>query len=367
VHAANEAVYHGNGSWAPQPYSGHFGLGISVEEVALRIPGYLSAHKATGNPIFLQRAVEAGEYLLRERVFGDGHLLLQAHLVVDFCYSLVGTALLALWENDRSRTDFFEAARKIGDRLLEHHVAGSVNHGSIPAQLLGPLYRHTGDTRYIKSALRRVFKLAIPFQLPSGDWDGHEGRVWYQGVNLKTLVETYVSTPFTLEYSRRKDRLAQAIFRAANWFVRLQDESGAFPLTRGGSRAPVCEGEVVAFDGHRFTRKPLEIGYLGHGAYEVDGLTSVHEKLHAEAVIPVAHGYAGALARTDRLWRLEFNTLGAGRYLGFLGTLENVPECCRKGSQQFGSEPGAVGRAIACQAPTRSEWSAKHPSRRAVI
>src|SRR3954447_24739684 len=74
VHEANEAVYRGNGSWSPHPFSGYYGQGLTIEEIAHRIPGHLSAYRATNEPQYLQRALAAGDYLLRERLFADGNV-----------------------------------------------------------------------------------------------------------------------------------------------------------------------------------------------------------------------------------------------------------------------------------------------------
>jgi hypothetical protein len=188
VHEANEAVYRGNGAWSPQPYAIYAGQGVPIEEMALRIPGYLSAYRATRDPVYLQRAHEAGDYMLRERLFADGHILLQGHLSLDVCYSIAGTALLALWEQDHSCTDYFDAARRIGDRLIAAHIAGVLDHACLPAQLFGPLYRHTGQSHYLKAAIRRVFQRALPFQLSTGSWEGVQGCLWYHSINLRSLT-----------------------------------------------------------------------------------------------------------------------------------------------------------------------------------
>ena len=316
VHSANEAVYQRNGSWRPQPYALYKDAGVSVEEVCLRILGYLSAHSAVENPIFLDRAVQGGDYLLRERVFADGHMMLLGHLSPDFCYTYAGVALLALWNLDRSQTRYFEAARKIGDRLIEFHAAGSVNHACAPAQLLGPLYRYTGEQSYLRAMQTRVLKHALPFQLRSGDWNGYQGYAWYQAVILRSLVETYISLPFTLRNAAPKDKLAKAIVAGTNWFIRMQDESGALPISRDtASGYPSGDKDTVVFDGGRFRPAPLP-RYLGHGAYEIEALSSMFEILGTHSVLPTLHGYAARLARSERLWRLEFNTFGAGRYLG---------------------------------------------------
>jgi len=326
VHEANEAVYHANGAWSPQPYATYAGQGIPIEEVAHRIPGYLSAYRATQEPVYLERAYAAGDYILRERLFTDGHLLLQGHLLIDATYPFAGAALLALWDRDRSRTEYFDAARKIGDQLLECHIAGILDHACAPVQLLGPLYRYTGDRRYLRAAIRRVFRRALPFQLPSGDWDGQQMVVWYQGINLRNLIAMYVSTPFTLENQGRKDRLARSIVAATNWFLALQDATGAFPLTRLGGSAPISQQmQIVSFDGSTFCQDPTPRAYLVNGGYEIDALVAMYEHLHVSEVLPALHGYASLVAGTHRFGRLEFNTLGAGRYLGLLADLVAAP------------------------------------------
>lgn len=332
VHEANEAVRCPDGSWEPQPFSRYAGMGISIEEVALRIPGYLAAFCATGVPEYLDRAMVAGDYLLRHRLFSDGHLLLQAHLSIDFTYSLAGVALIRLWEQDPSREDFFTAACKIGNRLLEHHISGSVNHAAIPAQLLGPLYRYTGELRYLRATHKRVLRSVLPFQQATGDWDGHEGRIWYQGVNVSSLIAAYISTPFTLEYASFNDRIASTLTAAVNRLIVAQDELGSLSHTRMQTTATDEEWarEVVTFQNGTFRADQMPGGYRSHGAYEMDALATAYEQLHAAPCVSAAHGYAAYLARSKRLWRLEFNTLGAGRYLGLLAQLDKVPPAARQ-------------------------------------
>lgn len=325
IHEANEAVRRPDGAWEPHPHALYAGLGVPIEEVALRIPGYLGAYAATSDPAYLERAQAAGAYLLRERVFADGHVRLQAHLIADFTYAIAGVALLQLWEHDPSNSAFFEAARRIGDRLVEHHIAGSVNHTAIPAQLLAPLYRHTGDARYLRAAHKRVFRSVVPFQLPTGDWEGHESRSWYQGVNVLSLIATYTWTPFDLKHARRNDRLAETLTAAINRLLLSQDASGALDHSGRGAVAGEWEPDVVTFQDGAFVPSVLPGGYRSHGAYEMDALVTAYEGLHVDACASAAHRYAAHLAGMEQLWRLEFNTLGAGRYLSLLRTLVDEP------------------------------------------
>jgi hypothetical protein len=239
---------------------------------------------------------------------------------------MAGTALLALWEQDRSRTHYFDAARRIGDRVTELHIAGSLDHACLPAQLFCPLYRHTGESRYLKAAIRRVQR-AVAFQLSTGSWEGEQGQLWYHSMNLGSLIAAYVAIPFTLEHQGRKDRLARSIVAATNWFLVNQHITGAFPLHSNPGNwnwAFLAEREVVSFEGGEFRQAPLAEGYFGHGAFEIDTLVALYEHLDVQDILPALHGYASLIAGTNRLWRLEFNTFGAGRYLGLLSDLQKA-------------------------------------------
>lgn len=318
IHRANEAVHQRDGSWVPQPYSGYAACGVTIEEVALRIPGYLAAYQATGDDVYLTRAAAGGEYLLKHRIIPDGHVILLGHIVCDWSYSLAGRALLDLWEHDRSRTQYLSAAQAIAARLAEEPIAGSINHGSIPAQVLARIYRHTGHRRLLDAALRRAMSRLVAFQQPAGDWDGHENRIWYQSVDATTLMQTYLATPASDQYMSAKDALAKTLVRSLNNFVIRQRADGTLALTRYRYAHHPATQEMVTFDGGRFRHDPHPEGYLGHGAFELDTLVMASRVLGVAQAATIAHGYAAALIRSSRLWRLEYNTLGAGRYLELL-------------------------------------------------
>ena len=95
IHLANEHLYNGDGSWDPHPLMPLYGSGIPIEEVSERIIGYLGAFEAFGDRVFLERAEEGSRYLLERRLFANGHLRLEGHLVVELEYAFAGTALLA--------------------------------------------------------------------------------------------------------------------------------------------------------------------------------------------------------------------------------------------------------------------------------
>ena len=325
VHEANEALARPDGSWDPQPFRGRDGRGVAVEEAALRVPGYLGAFDATGEPEYLRRAERAGDHILRSRLFADGHLLLQDHLAPDLPYSFAGAALLDLWRRSPSeRGDHLRAASLIGDRLLEYPVSGSVNHACCPAWLLAPLYRATGDARYLRGAVRRVTATAVPFQLPHGGWAGHESWSCYHGIITKALVVTYTAVPFFPRWYGVKDRLARAIVRALNHFVVAQGPTG-----RIEPRGPLALDREVEERGRaglnrarlsrgRFVRSGSEAVDPDEG-YEMDAWVTAHLEL---GVAPdVAHGMGRWLAGRTSARRYEMETYAVGRYLGLRASL----------------------------------------------
>jgi hypothetical protein len=91
-----------------------------------------------------------------------------------------------------------------------------------------------------------------------------------------------------------------------------------------GNWATPAEPEVVSFEGGNFRQAPLADGYLGYAAYEIDTLVALYEHLEVQDILPALHGYASLIAGTNRIGRLEFNTFGAGRYLGLLSDLQKA-------------------------------------------
>lgn len=324
VHAINETLRNEEGAWVPQPLVEYYGKGISIEEIALRIRGYLAAYLALKNVHYLDRAKEGCAYLIKKRIFKDGHIYLQGHITQDIPYAFAGEALLCLWKLTPLNTELLENAKKIGNRLIEYHIAGSVNHAVIPVQFLGQLYQVTGKKKYLKNCIKRMFRSAVPYQLSYGGWLGHESWIWYHALILRSLVIGYVSLPNTLEYYAKKDKLACSIIAAINRFISEQDEDGAFPMRPPD---PVCEHK----DDNRFLEQKAiytaECGfekindkgvtYGSWNGYVIDALVTTYELLDTKELLPSLNRYAQNIAASNYVWRLEFDTLGAGRLLEY--------------------------------------------------
>ena len=330
IHLANEHLYNGDGSWDPHPLMPLYGSGIPIEEVSERILGYLGAFEAFGDRVFLERAEEGSRYLLERRLFANGHLRLEGHLVVELEYAFAGTALLASWQQDRSRTECLEAARKIADRLVEEHIGGAIDHALKAAQLLAPMYRITGNETYLKAALRRAFR-AVALQLPYGGWPGADSRIWYHCIIARSLIDTYIATPNTLAYYAKKDRIARAITAALNRVASAQSADGHIKIGRGdGSSDPLFaeQAEILRrhsarFTAGRFVPSPVALeDFAPHQA--MDLLTTAFEELAVQPAAIMAHGLARVAVRSPALHRLEFETHLVGRYAQFLRRLARI-------------------------------------------
>lgn len=330
IHLANEHLYNGNGSWDPHPLMPLYGSGIPIEEVSERVLGYLAAFEAFGDPIFLRRAEEGGRYLLERRVFANGHLRLEAHLVIEVEYPYAGCALLALWERDRSQTEYLNAATKIADRLVEEHIGGAIDHAVKVAQLLAPLHRITGNDKYLKASLRRSFR-AVALQLPYGGWPGQDCRMSYHCIIGRGLIDTYIATPNTIAYCAKKDRLARCITAAVNRIALAQAEDGSVKFGRGdGSKDPafaeqaeVLRRHTVQFNGHGFVPTSMEpCDFVSRDT--IDFLTAAFEELAVQPAAIAGHGVAAILIRSSAIHRLEFETYAVGRYAQFLRRLARL-------------------------------------------
>jgi len=328
VHQINQQLRTNQGAWHAQPHAVYYGKGVSIEEVALRALGYMSAFRATGQSEYLDRAREGCSYVLDHRVYANGHLRLQGHQVIDMTYAYAGAALLDVYEHTENEA-LLSAARRIGDRLTEYHISGSVNHAVVPAYLLAPLYRHTGDVRYRNALRKRLFRAAVPFQLPYGGWLGHESWIWYHAIITKSLILGYSALPFDLRHQADNDRLARAITAALNRFIEAFDPAQASFRIR--PEPPLCEStedghyyRAFTYSDRKFEPASNPTGPYGRwNGYVLDTLITAYEQLDVHALTPLIDQFGQAVSRSDKVSRLEFDTLGAGRFLEYVTTIRN--------------------------------------------
>jgi len=332
VHGINSELRTEEGAWVPQPHAIYAGSGISVEEVALRVVGYISAYEATSNQEFLDTAREGVDYLVSKRIYKDGHIHLQGHTVVDITYAFVGRALLSLYEHDENE-DILTIAKKIGDKLVKYHISGSVNHAITPVQLLCPLYKKTGEKKYRKNIVKRVFRSAVPLQLPYGGWLGHESWIWYHALIMRGLILSYTALPYDIKYRSKKDKIARCIVASVNRLIKYQRPDGSFRIRPD---VPICQStnddkyysDRCTYNGEKFVKVDNEKckGYGMWNGYIIDTLVTAYNHLGIDEVVPVIIRFGSLLSKTSIVSRLEFDTLGSGRYLNFVNKHKSNPK-----------------------------------------
>jgi hypothetical protein len=145
----------------------------------------------------------------------------------------------------------------------------------------------------------------------------------------KSLILGYVSLPFDISHQSDKDRLAQAITAALNRFVRDFRTDGSFRIRPD---PPLC---ATIDDGHHYSASIFEDeqfhrvetspsqGYGHWNGYVLDALVTAYDYLDIRSLIPVIDRFGAAVASSRKVSRLEFDTLGAGRYLEYVSRIRN--------------------------------------------
>jgi hypothetical protein len=327
----NRALYVVGKGWVAQPYALYAGKGVAIEELYCRFMGYLYAYRATGDAAWEAKAGGCAA-LLRGRLFGKGHVLLQGHLVIDIPYAITAQALF-LWAAHTGERAWVEAALSVTDVLVLYHTSGSINHGIMPCVALAEAYRVTGEVRYLQAALARVKRTAFRYQLSAGGWAGHEQFSWYHANITTSLVSTYQALPFDLQYQSAKDRAAEAIVRAVNRLIGMQRADGSLRPARGDGvfdelyrdwkRTPAAE--VARFEGGRFVPAPTGDGEFPMYAWEMLCLLTLTDDLGMTHVAELVKGYASVVARQEQVWRAEMQTMAAGIGLYLVKRLAEHP------------------------------------------
>lgn len=322
IHKINESLKLSNGAWSAQPFATYFGKGISIEEIALRIYGYALAYETTENEEYLNTLMKAINYLIDNRISKSGHLILQGHTVIDTTYSFAIQAILEVYKITKE-DKYLSIATNIADRLVEYHIAGSINHAAIPAMAFSEMYHFSGSQKYIREAIKRA-NWVTQFQLNYGGWPiGHESWTWYHCITSKSILATYANTPFTLENQKLKDDLAKSIVKSLNRLISNQrpdgtiaagvngrvyeerDEYGNQPVTNW---ANFINGKFVSSN---------DVKQHEFYSFELDYLCTTAYKLNINELENIINGLAFSYSKKKVYWRLEFDTMAVGSLLRY--------------------------------------------------
>ncbi|MDA0745226.1 MAG: hypothetical protein O2954_01830 [bacterium] len=229
VHAASEAIYHGNGVW------GKSALGESYppmyRNTAWRICGYAEALKVADNSVYRRRLLDGGEYLLKEQQ-PNGSFLWWArethgHPETDrllYCTANPGVAFLEAYHLTKDER-FLNASARAADWAVGHPISPNNNYNSFAVWHLSEHYRVTGETRYLDSALNKNSEGVYPSQLPNGAWAGHNAWIFYHGIIARGMAVLYGVLPKNHEAA---PELRKRLIMAINHILREQRPTGHF-------------------------------------------------------------------------------------------------------------------------------------------
>lgn len=230
AHEISEALYLGGGIWAgeaPIPL---------IRFTSRRVIGYACAYRVLANPVYLTRAREGLEYLLREqKPSGTFVWYYRSTRGIDnqndglYETAIAGCALV---EGYRLLGDvrYLLASEKAARWVMACPISPNTNYNMFAVWHLAALYRETQKSDYLEAAVYRTKEGGIPGQFASGGWPGHNSWSWYHGIIVRGMAELYnvlsVDHPFRIE-------LQPSLMTAINRLIREQDITGHIPANPG--------------------------------------------------------------------------------------------------------------------------------------
>ena len=217
--------------------------------------GYVYAYETLGGDSYKEMALGGLNYLLKEQEpNGQWRWWGSVEGVVNdtHCFYDTGWAGLALMEGYRVFGDpkYLESAKRAGDWALgclytgftkEHlpdgllskiylkrptyEFTGNNNFDAFSIWYLVPLYRSTGDSKYLEGAVDRVEGAVLSGQLPHGGWPGHNFHIGYHSIISDGITTLYEALPSDHSF---RAKLGRRVCMALNFLLYLQDSSGDF-------------------------------------------------------------------------------------------------------------------------------------------
>jgi len=229
-HRLLESCYNGDGSWG-KGYR-EMKIGLDSDHPVIRWTGnpvmaYLTANAVEPNPVFVKRAKEGLEYLLRDQV-KDGsfrwYVTTAGTLDVDSMYDtgVAGRALVAGYEAFKDQR-YLEASAKAAAWEMERAPSGNANYNMFAVWHLAAHYRVTHEDKILENAVQKTVA-TLKDQLPSGKWsDVHNQIINYHCIIVQGLAELLSVLP---KDHPEAAKIRKGVIRAINHVIRSQTADG---------------------------------------------------------------------------------------------------------------------------------------------
>jgi len=269
MHLKAEERYNGDGSWGKRTQwsTGGYGpepdgykpsnLGL-LRHTSWNLLSYISAYKVDNKEIYLKRAREGLEYLLRNQCDASTPNLLGKNwprfreyrwyslnrrwpftrsvegafpwrafsdkvVTSPFETGVDGRAVAEGYKFFKDKR-YLESSIKAAEWELHEPIHSNVNYNSLTIWHLVAHYEITGDEDILESAICRMEQGVISKQLENGAWLGHNAWIWYHGFNARAMVELYRVLPKENPF---REKLYGPTVAAINHIIASQRENGS--------------------------------------------------------------------------------------------------------------------------------------------
>lgn len=279
AHELCEARYNGDGSWGqgnmdlPEDWTGKFNSESRGSHPLLRDSGYcaigyLGAHRHRSNPLYLQRAREALDYLVKKQE-PDGSFRLYTrrregqvnHNGCLYVSGIAGAALVKGYE-EFGEEKYLRASAKLARWEIGWPVVRNVNFNSFAIWHLAEHHRLTGQAEALEAALQKVKWRLMTRQQVTGGWRGHDSWIWYHAFILRAYAALDKVLP--PEHPLRHD-LEPATLAAVDYYARLQQEDGALFANPETPRPRAADYGIAALSLLASTREDATLRHVLNG------------------------------------------------------------------------------------------------------
>ncbi len=174
--------------------------------------GYIHASKKISDPVFLDRARAALEWLLRKQLL-DGSFNNAL-----YPSGIAGAALIDGYR-EFGEYKYKSASNRICDWLKRKDASSNSNYNAFAIWALMSNYKETGEPKYLERAMYFA-DCMLTGQLDSGMWaDEHNQYIWYHGIITRALVALVDGMP---SLHSKRVVYQHALYKALNHIQRNQ-------------------------------------------------------------------------------------------------------------------------------------------------